>query len=341
MDRQNVNNAAGRRSAWPSSVVEEGASAGLTNLRHVPRVSVLLPVYNAQAYLAEAIESILRQSFADFEFLIIDDGSTDGSVEIVSLYAARDPRIRFVARENRGLVATLNELAEMAQGEYLARMDADDISLSDRFLHQVARLDAEPGLSALGTWWLNIDEMGNPIYVATPPLDHPTVDALNLSGVAALSHPSVMMRTDRFREVGCYIETYKSAEDVDLWLRLAEHGRLANLDEVLLRYRMLETSISGTRRDQQNDSKRRACADARIRRGLPQQDIVTDDWRPGNDTQSRTKFAISWGWRAWKAGNQATARRYFIKALKISPLSRDAWKALIFGALRKRSYKEN
>ncbi len=300
------------------------------------KVSVLLPVYNAAEYVAEAIESILSQTFEAFELLIIDDGSTDGSADIVARYAQEDHRIRYISRENRGLVRTLNELAEMARGEYLARMDADDVSLPDRFQLQVSRLDADSSLSVLGTYWICTDEAGYPIFVPQPPLDHADIDELNLCGVAALSHPTVMMRLDHFRAVGGYDSRFETAEDVDLWLRLAEYGRLANIDAILLRYRMLETSISGIKRDQQQETLKQVCITARERRGLPPRDIKRDDWRPGTDARSRAQFAISWGWRAWKSGNQKTARRYFLKALKLSPFQLRSWKAIMFGFLRPR-----
>ena len=146
-------------------------------MMRTPAISVLMPVYNAAPYLAEAIESILNQTFTDFEFLIIDDGSTDRSAEIVNAYARKEERIRFLSRENRGLPATLNELASMARAPLLARMDADDISTPDRFEKQVAFLADSPDVIVAGGQPLFCDEAMRPVYVARVPVNHEKIDS--------------------------------------------------------------------------------------------------------------------------------------------------------------------
>lgn len=297
-----------------------------------PRVSVLMPVHNAGRFLTEAIESVLAQTFEDFEFLVLDDGSTDDSGAIVARYAREDPRIRHVTRSNSGISRSLNELAGLARGAYLARMDADDVCLPDRFRLQVERLDADPQIAALGGLWISMSEAGDPIFQPRPPTDHDAIDAANLRGIVALNHPTVMMRKARFDAVGGYDEQFAAAQDLDLWLRLAEIGTLANLDVAVLHYRYVEAGISGSCRDAQSQAVRRACEAAWARRGLPPATVDFEATRPGRDRRSRTRFALQCGWQAWNSDNHATARRFFRQALVLRPHSLDAWRAVLFAA---------
>jgi Glycosyl transferase family 2 len=204
-------------------------------------VSVLLPVYNASAYLREALESLFAQTFSDFEIIAINDGSTDGSGEILREAAARDRRMRVVERENRGLVATLNEAAGMARGNYLARMDADDVCLPERLARQVAVLDARPKLAALGTW---VQAFGG----STETWKYPESAEATLCAMifrCPLAHPTVMMRRSLFSEEGfAYEKAAKHAEDFALWLRVTAKHELANVPEVLLRYRVHAEQVS-------------------------------------------------------------------------------------------------
>lgn len=210
-----------------------------------PRITVALSVHNNAAYLAEALDSILAQSFGDFELVIVNDGSSDASPAIIDAYAARDARIRAVHRPNSGLIASLNYILELARGEYVARMDGDDIALPERFARQVAFLDAHPDHGVVGTRVLRITETGEPKRGAA--IDHPlsaeSVTAALESG-PLLCHPSVMMRRDLLRAVGGYRPAYRHCEDYDLWLRLAERTRMANLPDRLLLYRYSGTQVS-------------------------------------------------------------------------------------------------
>ena len=293
-----------------------------------PRVSVLLPVYNGARYLPAAIDSVLAQTFGAFEFLILDDGSTDDTPRILARYAACDPRIRVVTRENRGLTVSLNELIEAAKAPLLARMDADDICLPDRFQKQVAYLDAHPEVDTLGGHALYVDEDDRPIFVPGLPLDHERIDAMNLTGRVALVHPSVMMRATSIRRIGGYDLAYPRAEDLDLWLRLAERGRLANLSDTVLRYRFTSGGVSGGNVNQQAALARQACEAAWMRRGLPAKDYVEGRWRPEQTPASQHDFLLKWGWQAWKAGNLSTSRHFFRQAVRQRPTSMQAWKSL-------------
>lgn len=211
-----------------------------------PSISVAMSVYNGERFLAAAIDSVLAQTFADFEFLIVDDGSRDGTAAILADYAARDPRIRVIARGNRGLVASLNELLAAARAPLVARMDADDICLPERFARQHAYLAAHPEVGVLGSWTEDIDE-----HDAAYPheaLDHPVTHEAFLAAIDAgaplLCHPAVMFRRDLVRGLGGYHPAFRHCEDLDLWLRLATVTRIANLPERLLRYRHYSQQVS-------------------------------------------------------------------------------------------------
>jgi glycosyltransferase involved in cell wall biosynthesis len=291
-----------------------------------PRVSVLLPVYNAERYLLDAINSILNQTMQDFELIAFDDGSTDSSFNMLLEIARDDPRLRVFSRCTRGLAATLNEMIGLARAPYFARMDCDDISLPERFECQVARLDAESDLVAVGGNALLIDPDGRPIMIMGVPSDHDTIDDrhLEMPPNCSIWHPSIMMRRTAVEQVGGYHEDYPYAEDVYLYLRLAEMGRLANLEEVVLHYRLHPQSMGHTSRFKQIESSIRAMQDARLRRGLPQHDDVIDPVQLAAKDDSES-LLVRWGWWALLGENTATARYYAGKALLEAPLDRMRW----------------
>lgn len=299
-----------------------------------PRVSVVMPVYNAAPYLAQAVESVLDQSFKNFEFLIHDDGSSDASWRILVSYAERDARISLSRSENRGIPATVNFLMGRVRGDLIARMDADDICPLDRFAIQVHRFDEDPCLSVLGGSALLVDEGDRPIMIHTPPLSHSDIDDLNMRGVVAIQQSAVMMRHSDFLRAGGYNDNFPVAEDHDLWLRMAEIGKLQNLPDVLIKYRIHNKSISGRKRDLQRDMCLQACQEAWARRGVSAP-FEYSDWRMDDTRASRLKFYLRYAWQAWSSGYRSTWRHYALKAVRLAPASLDAWKCLIFGALRK------
>jgi glycosyltransferase involved in cell wall biosynthesis len=292
-----------------------------------PVLSVVMPLYNGEAYLGATLDGILTQSFEDFELLIMDDGSTDGSVALAQDYASRDGRIQVFKRENRGIPKTVNELFSMICGRFVTRSDADDISEPGRFALQLAHLDAHPDVVALGGQALYMDEEARPIFVPRLPLNHDRIDEMNLGGRTAFVQSSVMMRADAVRKIGGYDEGYPFAQDLEMWLRLAEIGQLENLEDVILRYRFTTSGISGSSVTRQSQLARQACEAAWARRGLPEKPFVTDHWRPGSDPASRHDFFLKWGWQAWRSGHADTARHFFAQATKMRPLSLPAWKA--------------
>jgi glycosyltransferase involved in cell wall biosynthesis len=213
-----------------------------------PKVTVLMPVFNGEKFLREAVESILSQTFTDFEFLIIDDGSVDRSVGIIRSY--HDRRIRLIRNEgNLGIVPALNKGIDLARGEYIARMDCDDISLPHRLERQTAFLDAHRDIGACGSWIQAFSE--NWRWIVKYPASFEEI-LCSLFYNAAMAHPSVMMRTALLRQYHLYYDqSFLHAEDFELWVRAVQYTRLENIPEVLLRYRKSGAQITSGRNDQQ------------------------------------------------------------------------------------------
>ncbi len=197
-----------------------------------PIISVVMPVYNGEKYLKEAIDSILNQTFTDFEFIILNDGSTDGTEEIILSYD--DPRIVYVKNEeNLQIVKTLNKGITLAKGKYIARMDADDISLPTRFEKQVEYMERHPEVGVCGTW---IEKFGHKTAIDRYSSDHQRIK-VELLFNSAIAHPSAIMKKALFDELE-YEQKYEKAEDYALWIRASNKYRLSNINSVLLKYRI-------------------------------------------------------------------------------------------------------
>lgn len=234
-----------------------------------PKVSVLLPVHNAEAYLSEAVESILGQSLTALELVCIDDGSTDRSHGILQSYGARDGRVRVIRGEHAGLITALNKGLKMARAPLVARMDADDISAPDRLDKQYRRFELDPGLWVLGTAEQRIDAAGRS-RGHSPVVTGCDAVASALRETCVICHPSVMMRREPILALGGYRAAYRHAEDYDLWLRVSERGQLDNLEFVGLRYRKHDAAISQRCSPRQRLSTALAQATHALRRqGLP------------------------------------------------------------------------
>jgi hypothetical protein len=217
----------------------------------VPALSVILPVYNAEAFVREAVESILAQTFRDFELIVINDGSTDRSGAILHELAACDSRLVLIDRPNQGLVLTLNEGIQRARALFIARMDADDIAVPERFGLQLARMAADPTLGVLGSFIRIIDKTGHILRLGNYPVT-PEASALFLDKGSPLAHPSVMMRKDVLIKAGGYRPVFSHCEDYDLWLRVSELGYgIANLPQPLLKYRVHGANVSAVHREAQ------------------------------------------------------------------------------------------
>jgi glycosyltransferase involved in cell wall biosynthesis len=231
----------------------------------MPPISVVMPVYNAEPFLRQAIDSILAQTLRDFEFIIIDDGSTDGTANLLESYRRRDARLRVHRAAHQGLPACLNLGLRLASGKYIARMDGDDVSLPERFERQFRRLEANPSLAILGTQIRRINADGAVIDASNVPLDHAAILA-SMQQVCCLHHPTVMMRAAALEQLGGYRECFEAAEDHDLWLRAAERFELGNLPDALLLYRIHTRATSFRRLEQQVTSAAAAELSARFRR---------------------------------------------------------------------------
>lgn len=213
-----------------------------------PKVTVLMPVFNGVPFLSEAISSILRQTFEDFEFLIIDDGSTDGSGRIIESFD--DTRIRFVKNEvNLGLVAALNCGMQLARGEYIARMDADDISRPHRIARQVRFLETSPKVGVCGSWVKFFPKERH--YIWKLPATSEEIKCRMFHAVG-LAHPSVMLRRKLFLDHGLFYDpAYTHIEDYELWGRALQFMDFANIKEVLLDYRISPDQVCSRHRAEQ------------------------------------------------------------------------------------------
>ncbi len=290
-----------------------------------PLISILMPVYNGGAYLREAMQSVLTQSFRDFELIVINDGSTDNSRVLLEEFVGVDSRVHLVSRENQGLVATLNEALHLAHGKYCARMDQDDLSLSHRLATQLAFLETHPDCVLVGSQVIFIDPDGDEIG---PKQDmrsvHEEIDAALMAGEWPIVHPAVMMRTEAIRRVGGYHD-YDTWEDHDLFLRMAEVGRLENLQESLLKYRLHLGSMVHQRAALKSNVLAKILSDARERRGLPPLD---DKNTPQYRGLTSAEHQRNWVWWSLASCNTKTARKHAWGALRNAPLEPESWRAL-------------
>lgn len=290
-----------------------------------PRVSVVMSAYNNADYIESAVQSILWQSFRDFEFIIIDDGSTDGTGVLLEQLADTDCRIRLVRRENKGLTVSLNEGLALARGEYIARMDSDDLAIRERFEKQVAYLDANPDCVAVGTKVILIDPLDVEVVEGEFHAAHDDIDATLMRGSgAAMYHPSVMLRRSALDRVGAYKPEFNGAEDIELFLRLAEVGHLHNLDEPLMRYRIHPASVNHTKFERQWALVDQILKDAHTRRNLPGEPPKSVRWKP----DPTRELLHRWTWNALKRGRKDVAIDHAWRATKESPLSPANWKLL-------------
>lgn len=223
-----------------------------------PPISVVMSCYNGQRWLADAIESILNQSYKDFEFIIIDDGSTDNSVDIMNDYSSKDQRIRIVKKNNTGLPDSLNVGIEKARGKWIARIDADDLCQPDRLEKQYALAKSDPSLVLIGSAYCEIDQFGILGKFQTYPESHRRLKNNLLQNKRFFAHSSAFYKAEHVRRVGFYRPRIKKAEDYDLWLRLSEVGKLACIQEPLIFSRKHPDQIS------LEDAGRRQIIDARV-----------------------------------------------------------------------------
>jgi len=229
-----------------------------------PLVSVVINAYNAAPYLAECLDSLLAQTLQDFEIVVVDDASTDRTPEIAGQYTRRDPRIRLVRNErNLGIPATINRALALSRGEFVAKMDADDVSLPQRFERQVAFLRDNPRVVMVGCWWVRIDMEGRELGAQRPWPSNERL-ARQMLKRCVLVHTGVMYRGDLVRRIK-YREFFRYAQDYDLFLRLADAGEIAILPEVLVKQRLNYEGVTVQRFHEQAQYARYARTFARQR----------------------------------------------------------------------------
>lgn len=302
----------------------------------MPRVSISMPAYNAGRFISEAIESCLSQSLTDFELLIHDDGSTDNTLEIARSYEAKDPRIRVTTSTNCGAAVTRNKLIDASQGEYVAVQDADDVSLPARLELQVQFLDAHPDHVLVGGQIEWMEEDGLVIGPVHTVLNHEDIEARHLQLDCRMAQTTVMMRRNALQKVGGYDHDFAYAEDFDLWLRLGEVGKLANLPQAVARYRLVGSSLSNLYHPLQVRDAWRALNAAKTRRGLeidPHESAPAPNGEPLQRASWRR--TIQFGWIAWGAGRRQSWRHFALRALREAPNQPASWRLLVVGAFKR------
>jgi glycosyltransferase involved in cell wall biosynthesis len=295
-----------------------------------PRVSVIIPVFNGERYLVEAVQSTLRQTYADFECLIIDDGSTDRTPSILYELSLRDTRVRPIRIAHGGIVEALNAGLQEARGELIARMDADDICHPDRLEKQVRYLDEHPDCVVVGSKVMLVDPLNSTLWEIPVKHDHDGIETELLRGNGwAIFHPTAVIRKQAILDVGGYRVEYQWSEDLDLFLRLGEIGRLANLQEPLLRYRQHFSSVNKIKMEIQKRRSEQLLIEAYRRRGLQPPARFEIDLGPN---LSRYNQVLAWGNHALVSRNLPAARRHALTALRYQPLRRDSW-SLVYHSL--------
>jgi glycosyltransferase involved in cell wall biosynthesis len=294
---------------------------------HVPELAIVMSAYNVAPYIEQAVRSILQQGFRDFEFIIIDDGSTDETGAILERLAAADCRIRLVRRANKGLTVSLNEAIAMTRSPFIGRMDGDDIARPGRLMQQMKYLRENPDCVLLGTRVMNIDPLGVPLYESKLLESHEAIDRELLMGRGgSVVHPTVIMRHDALKRVGFYREEFNNSEDLDLFLRLAEIGRVHNLPDILLDYRRHLSSVNYTRFENQKRIKHDIIAQAFARRGTTMPaDWKTSEWKPTTGAAQLRE----WAWNALKQNRPRIARTHALAALRLEPFKRSNYTLLL------------
>lgn len=297
----------------------------------IPAISVVLGVYNGQRFIAQAVESILKQTFTDFEFIAVDDGSTDKTLSILQKYASQDPRLKVVQIPHGGIVDAANAGLDAAQAPLIARADADDIAMPERFSKQAQYLAEHPEVVCLGSRMWLMEPYGSIIDQSHHPLTHEEIDRELLRGSGwAMPQPVAMLRKDAITKVGGYRKEYLWSEDLDLFLRMAEVGRMANLPDLLVKYRSHAGSTNHRLPHVQFELSRKCIVETYRRRGLP---VPADlDLMSPFENKPIDKYLL-WAWAALREKNVRGARLNAWKAVREKPFFSQSWRAM-YCALR-------
>ena len=301
----------------------------------MPKVSVIMSAYNVEKYLREAIDSILNQTFKDFEFIIVNAGSTDGSQAILNSY--HDPRMVIINVQNIGRSEARNKAIKISKGEYVAIMDADDISLPERLERQVKFLDYHKNIALVGSSFFLINESGKIVDINKVLTESDEIKE-RLPIANTFGHSTVMLRKRCLESVGGYREELIGAEDYDLYLRLSESFRMANLKEPLCKWRINPVSFSVAKKGeldryaklvQELAKERRQFGKDRLQTlGREEIDKLLDDSLPKVTARSRKEIAQSyyfWGAILFGGNDYRGALKLLLKSFINNPLYRSTW----------------
>ncbi len=292
-----------------------------------PPISVVIPVYNAARYLQSALDSIFAQTHRDFELITVDDGSTDTSLQILQANAARDPRLQIISRPNTGIVGALNDGIAAARGEFIARMDADDLAHPERLELQLTHLRAHPGCVALGSAVIFMDADSHSVKNLPRSTAHSEIEAALLRGDGgAMIHPAVTLRKSAVAQVGGYRPAAQYVEDIDLFLRLARVGTLANLNRPLLRYRVHPHSINFTKNAGRYQKLMQVLTEAHQARGLPFTPPAQQ--QPEKSWSNIVEIHREWAATALEFGVRKVAVAHALRACRVEPFNRASWSSL-------------
>ena len=301
-----------------------------------PDISVLMTVYNGEEYIEQSIDSLRAQPFEKFELIIVDDGSTDSTSEIIAKFAKLDGRIKSISQSNQGIAAAANAGISVARGKYLAILDHDDLARPEWLQSAKDALDSRPNLVAVGGNYDLIDYKSRYLTTIRQTRGNDSLQALALGGTCPLTHPGSMMRMSSVIAVGCYRREYEPAQDLDLFLRLGELGELDNLDLVTVRYRLHSKSTSERKAAAQREKAQAACEDAWARRNVKGKFEASRGWRHDGTSSADHVFALQYGWWAFNSSENRTALSYGLRAIRLKPLDRKGWQ-LTVAAIRKRA----
>lgn len=293
------------------------------------KVSVLICVYNGMTYLATALDSVLKQTYSNTEVIVVDDTSTDGTRAYLEEVSATEPRLKLVFNtQNLGVAGSRNRALDEATGEYVAIMDADDIAHEDRFAEQVEFLQRRKDVVCVGTNHDLIDAKGRMITSLQLPESNEEIQKKILAGHGAICNPTAMIRRELLVNIGGYDTDIKSAEDLDVWLKLGERGKLWNIQKPLLKYRIHNNSESASHATRQRESALKACKNAWERRGIDGYFEASDAWRPGESSESRYLFNMKYAWWSYNSSSYGAARYFAWESIKAKPSGLKAWNLL-------------
>lgn len=305
------------------------------------RVSVLMAVFNTAEYLQKALESISNQSYTEFEFIALDDGSTDGSTEILMRFAEKEPRFKLITRENRGLIVTRNELLHAANSNFIAWMDSDDISLPNRLELQINRFDNDLDLVCLGGVAQCVDPDGYALNFENYPLAHEDI-LIAQKGGGAMRFPATMMRRDIAISVGGFREPFKIGEDLDLLIRMSEVGKMANLSDTIYVYRQHLKNVCATLGPQWSAYRDQILALANERQEMGSDKIQRGEiisiptYEVTNQNRLEAHTYMRWSISAFTNENRRLALKYISLSIFSRTLNVQAWKHLFRVILNRR-----